>query len=79
MTPGSYFPRMQHLRHYRVLRGYSQLDLAARARISDRTVLKIERGKRKTILLDTAYRLSEVLGVPVEVLFPPDPHDRRQH
>jgi transcriptional regulator with XRE-family HTH domain len=55
-------------RIYRIARGFSQGDLAARAGVSRRTVIRLENGGN--VHLDTIAAIAEALGLRVEALFP---------
>jgi putative transcriptional regulator len=57
-----------HVRSHRVLRGFTQEELAERAGVSRQTVVAIEKGNY-TPSVALALRLGQVLGVAVEALF----------
>lgn len=59
------------LRVYRVARGLTQAQLAARAGVARITVGALER-REATPQLHTAQVLASALGVPTEELFPPE-------
>jgi transcriptional regulator with XRE-family HTH domain len=56
---------------FRHLKHWSQAELAKRAGVTRETVSHLERGAQRP-KLETAAGLSHALGVPVEVLFPPN-------
>jgi transcriptional regulator with XRE-family HTH domain len=50
----------------------TQADLARKVGISQQSIAAIERGRRKTLSWQTVARISKVLGVDPDVLFPVD-------
>lgn len=59
------------LRDLRGERSWSQADLATRLGVSRQTVNAIETGKYDPSL-PLAFRIAEVFGQPIEVIFTPD-------
>ena len=64
------------LRAARAFRGWTQAELAERARLSRWTVCRIERGHEEPSLR-TAQRLSRALGLSEAVLFPASPSEEK--
>ncbi|MBD7979316.1 MULTISPECIES: helix-turn-helix transcriptional regulator [Oerskovia] len=65
-----------HVRARRAALGLTQAELAERLGVSRQTVISIERG-RFDPSLPLAFRLSALLGAPIEELFVPSHHDVR--
>src|SRR4029453_12124418 len=53
----------QRLKGYRLLAGMSQSELAQRAHVHRPIISEVESGKQANLTLETARRLTEVLGV----------------
>ena len=67
-------PKRSHpVRVYRISRMWSQVDLAKAAGVARTTIMRIEAGTKPT--LRTANAIANVLGAPVEALFPPEEGD----
>lgn len=49
----------------------SQRELSRRSGLSDSAIYQMVSGRQRTCTTDTAKRIAEVLGVPVEILFDP--------
>jgi transcriptional regulator with XRE-family HTH domain len=64
-SPATPLYLIRHLKHW------SQAELADRAGCTRETISHLERGAQRP-KLETAASLSHVLGVPVDVLFPPE-------
>ncbi len=56
------------LQRWRFVRGMTQQELATRAGVTRHTIMNIEHGRTHPSLL-LAYRLADILGVPVTDLF----------
>jgi transcriptional regulator with XRE-family HTH domain len=69
------FSHMNTVREHREALGLSRADLAVKSTVSYSTICQLEarsgRDDEPVPGLDTARNLSDALGVPVEVLFPP--------
>jgi transcriptional regulator with XRE-family HTH domain len=59
------------LRRLREAAGLSQQALAERARVSVSLVSQVEQGKRAELLLSTAFKLADALGVAVDAFRAP--------
>jgi transcriptional regulator with XRE-family HTH domain len=53
------------IREHREARGWTQADLAKRAKVTQEYIAVIETGKRKSPSLPVLRRLAKALGVPV--------------
>jgi transcriptional regulator with XRE-family HTH domain len=53
------------VRRLRVARGWSQPDLAQRAKVSQAYIAELERGTKQNPSVHIAQRLAKALGVPV--------------
>ena len=58
----------QRLQAYRVLAGLSQNQLAQRAQVHRPIISEVESGKQANLTLETARRLTQVLGITLEML-----------
>jgi len=58
----------QRLRGYRLLAGLSQNQLAQRAHVHRPIISEVESGKQANLTLETARRLTRVLGISLEML-----------
>ncbi len=56
------------LRSLRKREGWSQVDLAKKAKVSQAYIAKLETGVKKNPSLATLKRIAKALGVPVEQL-----------
>lgn len=59
-----------NLRAIRFARGMTQTDLAKEIGVTRQTINRLERDDANTTL-DLAYKLSEVLDIPIEQIFAP--------
>lgn len=59
----------QHLRLLRTQRGYSQEELAAKAKLHRTYISLIERGKQ-SVTLDTMEKIAQALDISVRKLMP---------
>jgi transcriptional regulator with XRE-family HTH domain len=67
----------QRLKAYRLLAGLSQNQLAQRAQVHRPILSEVESGKQANLTLETARRLTQVLGITLEMLAggdAPEPH-----
>ena len=60
------------LAEYRKRAGLTQRQVAQAARCSEQLIAAIEAGRRRSPNVYIAQRIARALGVPVDVLFPPD-------
>lgn len=60
------------LAEYRKRAGLTQRQVAQAARCSEQMIAAIEAGRRRAPNVYIAQRIARALGVPVDVLFPPD-------
>jgi len=58
----------QRLKAYRLLAGLSQNQLAHRANVHRPIISEVESGKQANLTLETARRLTQVLGISLETL-----------
>jgi transcriptional regulator with XRE-family HTH domain len=58
----------QRLKAYRLLAGLSQNQLAQRANVHRPIISEVESGKQANLTLETARRLTQVLGISLEML-----------
>jgi transcriptional regulator with XRE-family HTH domain len=56
------------LRQLRELAGFTQNELASKARVPQSVIWAVEAGKQKSMNLHTALRIAEVLGVSLDLL-----------
>jgi transcriptional regulator with XRE-family HTH domain len=58
----------QHIRRLRARHGWSQRDLARKAKVSPGMIGQLEAGLRQSVDVQIALRIARVLGVTVEEL-----------
>jgi transcriptional regulator with XRE-family HTH domain len=58
----------ERLRHFRILRGLTQLALAKRACVPQSIISDLEAGKREGVTLEMAWRLARELSVSLDHL-----------